>query len=63
LERLSVAVYQTDHWKTAIAPRITELLGDEKMPVTRLVPTANSVIRQLQPDRGSSIAPLRGAEE
>jgi NIPSNAP len=41
-ERLYKAVYDTDHWKTKIAPRIPDLLDREKMVVTRIVPTSRS---------------------
>jgi hypothetical protein len=43
--RLYEAVYDSEHWKTAIAPHTAELLGDERMVVTRLIPTARSGIR------------------
>src|ERR1700756_3775441 len=33
------AVYETEHWKTKIAPRIPEILDREKMVITRMVPT------------------------
>src|SRR5260221_10885923 len=41
-EALYKAVYDTDHWKTKIGPRIPDLLDREKMVVTRIVPTAKS---------------------
>jgi len=41
-ETLYNAVYQSDHWKTEIAPRIPDLLDREKMVVTRIVPTPRS---------------------
>ena len=41
-EALYKAVYDTDHWKTAIAPKTAELLDREKMVVTRITPTARS---------------------
>ena len=44
-QRLYEAVYESDHWKTAIAPRTAELLGDAPMNVTRLIPTARSEMR------------------
>jgi quinol monooxygenase YgiN len=44
-ERLYDAVYESEHWKTAIAPRTAELLGDERMVVTRLIPTDGSEVR------------------
>ena len=36
------AVYETDYWKTKIAPRVPEILDREKMVVTRIVPTPKS---------------------
>lgn len=44
-ERLYQAVYENDHWKTAIAPRIPEMMDREKMVITRLLPTPKSVVR------------------
>jgi len=41
-EALYSAVYQSDHWKKEIAPRIPDLLDREKMVVTRIVPTPRS---------------------
>src|SRR5689334_4997528 len=41
-EALYKAVYESDHWKKEIAPRIPDLLDREKMVVTRLVPTSRS---------------------
>ena len=41
-EKLYKAVYETEHWKKEIAPRIPDLLDREKMVVTRIVPTARS---------------------
>lgn len=42
-ERLYQAVYQSDHWKENIAPRIPEVMDRSAIQVTRLVPTAASV--------------------
>jgi len=39
------AVYQSDHWKTTLAPLANELLEREKMVVTRLLPTAASDLK------------------
>jgi hypothetical protein len=36
------AVYDSDHWKTRIAPRVPECLDREKMVVTRILPTQRS---------------------
>ena len=44
-ERLYEAVYQSDHWKNAIAPRVEEMLDRSKIVVTRLEATPKSVIR------------------
>ena len=42
-EQLYEAVYQTDHWKNEIAPRVAELMEPD-IDVTRIVPTPHSVI-------------------
>ena len=34
------AVYETDHWKTKIAPRVPDCLDREKMHIQRIVPTS-----------------------
>jgi hypothetical protein len=44
-EALYKAVYETDHWKTKIAPRIPECLDREKMVITRIVPTPKSTVQ------------------
>src|SRR5213080_4437362 len=36
------ALYDSDHWKKEIAPRIPDLLDREKNVVTRIVPTMRS---------------------
>ena len=41
-EALYKAVYESDHWKTKIAPLVPECLDREKMVVTRIVPTRRS---------------------
>lgn len=43
--RLYEAVYQSDHWKNSIGPRVPEFIDREKIVVTRLTPTPHSVIR------------------
>ena len=43
-EALYKAVYDTDYWKTKIAPRVLECLDREKMVVTRIVPTPKSTV-------------------
>ena len=40
--RLYDAVYQSDHWKNEIGPRIPELMERSAVQVTRLTPTPNS---------------------
>jgi hypothetical protein len=42
-ETLYKAVYESDHWKTKIAPRVPEYLDRSAIVVTRIVPTAKSV--------------------
>jgi hypothetical protein len=44
-EALYTAVYQSDHWKKEIAPRIPNLLDREKIVVTRIVPTPRSTVQ------------------
>ena len=44
-EALSKAVYDTDYWKTKIAPRVPDLLDRSAMVVTRIVPTVKSAMR------------------
>ena len=41
-EALYKTVYESEHWKKEIAPRIPDLLDREKMVVTRIAPTARS---------------------
>ena len=41
-EALYKAIYESDHWKKEIAPRIPDLLDREKMVVTRITPTTRS---------------------
>ena len=40
---LYAAVYESDYWKTQIAPRVTEHLDRSAIVVTRMVPTPKSV--------------------
>ena len=42
---LYAAVYESDHWKTQIAPRVPEYLDRSAIVVTRIVPTPKSVAR------------------
>ena len=42
-ERLYEAVYESDHWKESIGPRIPDLMDRSAVQVTRIVPTPKSV--------------------
>jgi hypothetical protein len=44
-KRLYDAVYQSDYWKTEIAPRVPTLIDREQIKVTRLVATPRSPIQ------------------
>jgi hypothetical protein len=44
-EALYKAVYETDHWKTKIAPRVPDHLDRAAMVVTRMVATPKSTVR------------------
>ena len=44
-EALYKAVYDSDHWKTKIAPRVPACLDRSAMVVTRIVPTPKSTTR------------------
>lgn len=44
-ERLYAAVYESDHWKTALAPRVGELINRETISVKRIVPTRLSILQ------------------
>jgi hypothetical protein len=44
-ERLYALVYEDDHWKNNIAPRIPDLLERDKSVVTRLIPTPKSALQ------------------
>ena len=37
-------VYESDYWKTKIAPRVPDCLDRDKMVITRIVPTAKSTV-------------------
>jgi hypothetical protein len=39
------AVYETDYWKTRIAPRVPDFLDREKMHIQRLVSTSRSTMQ------------------
>ena len=43
-ERLYKAVYESDHWKQNIAPRIPDMLDPGKIVVSRLEATAKSMV-------------------
>jgi hypothetical protein len=42
---LYAAVYESDHWKTQIAPRVPEYLDRSGIVVTRIVPTSKSTMQ------------------
>jgi NIPSNAP len=44
-EQLYQAVYESDHWKNEILPRVLEMVDREKHVITRLRPTPKSVLR------------------
>ena len=44
-ERLYEAVYESDHWKDNIGPRVPEMIDRDKTVITRIEPTSKSVIR------------------
>ena len=44
-ERLYEAVYESDHWKNEIAPRIPEHIDRDRHVITRMEPTGKSVLR------------------
>jgi NIPSNAP len=44
-ERQYRAVYEDERWTSEIAPLAADLLGDERMAVTRLIPTTRSAMR------------------
>ena len=39
------AVYESEHWKNEIAPRVGDMLDRSRIVVTRLIPTGKSIIR------------------
>jgi hypothetical protein len=43
-EALYKAVYETDTWRNEISPKVGDILDRERIVVTRLEPTAKSVI-------------------
>ena len=44
-EALYKAVYESEFWKTKIAPRVPDYLDREKMVITRMVPTPHSTMQ------------------
>jgi hypothetical protein len=44
-KRLYEAVYETDRWKDDIAPKVAKMLDRDRTIVTRIEPTAMSVLR------------------
>ena len=44
-ERLYQAVYESDHWKNHIAPKVPEMLDRDKIVVSRIEATAKSPIQ------------------
>ena len=44
-EELYKVVYESDYWKTEIAPRVPEYLDRPNNVVTRIIPTTKSTVR------------------
>jgi len=44
-EALYKAVYESDFWKTQVAPKVPDYLDRSAIVVTRIVPTPKSVVR------------------
>jgi hypothetical protein len=44
-KRLYERVYETEQWKTVIAPKVDKLLDRKGIVVTRIVPTSRSVLQ------------------
>jgi hypothetical protein len=44
-EALYKAVYETDHWKTKISPRVPNYLDRSAAIITRIIPTPHSTVR------------------
>ncbi len=44
-ERLYKAVYESDHWRSVIAPRIPEMMDRSQIKVTRIQATPRSVLQ------------------
>ena len=43
--QLYAAVYESDHWKNVISPRVPDLIDRSTIKVTRLTPTPKSVLQ------------------
>lgn len=44
-ERLYAAVYESDHWKENLAPRVGECINRQTIDVKRIVPTSMSILQ------------------
>lgn len=44
-KKLYTAVYESDHWKNVIAPKVPDMLDRDKIVVTRLEATPKSAIQ------------------
>ena len=44
-DALYAAVYQSDHWKNVLLPRVGELIDRDLIKVTLMEPTSRSIIR------------------
>jgi NIPSNAP protein len=44
-KQLYEAVYQSEHWVNVLSPQVEEMLYRDRIVVTRIEPTARSVIR------------------
>ena len=44
-KRLYEAVYESDHWKNVIAPKVPDMLDRDKIVVTRIEATSKSAIQ------------------
>ena len=44
-KQLYAAVYESDHWKNVIAPKVPDMLDREKIVVTRIKATPKSAIK------------------
>ena len=44
-KRLYEAVYESDHWKNVIAPKVPDMLDRDKIVVTRIEATPKSAIK------------------